>query len=91
MWLVIIHELWHFRAAKKSWVKVLEFGIGIPPKACKLWKDKSWTEYTLNWIPLGWFVRLKWEDSCNPEEFHAKDSLIKAPIHKKIIISKFWE
>lgn len=90
MWLVIIHELWHFRAAKKSWVKVLEFGVGIPPKACKLWKDKSWTEYTLNWIPLGWFVRLKWEDSSNPEEFHAKDSLIKAPIHKKIIIMIAW-
>lgn len=90
MWLVIIHELWHFRAAKKSWVKVLEFGVGIPPKACKLWKDKSWTQYTLNWIPLGWFVRLKWEDSSNPEEFHAKDSLIKAPIHKKIIIMLAW-
>jgi len=90
MLLVIIHELWHFIAAKKSWVKVLEFGIGIPPKACKLWTDKSWTEYTLNRIPLGWFVRLKWEDPKVPEEFNAKDSLIKAPIHKKIIIMLAW-
>lgn len=90
MFLVLIHELWHFIAAKKSWVKVLEFGIWIPPKACKLRTDKSWTEYTLNRLPLWWFVRLKWEDSRNPEEFHAKDSLISAKIRKKIIIMIAW-
>jgi regulator of sigma E protease len=53
MFLVVIHELGHFIAAKKSGVKVLEFGIGIPPKAFKLWTDKSGTEYTVNRIPLG--------------------------------------
>lgn len=90
MSLVLIHELGHFIAAKKSWVKVLEFGIGIPPKACKLWTDKSWTEYTLNWIPLGWFVRLKWEDPKVPDEFNAKDSLIKANIRRKLIIMVAW-
>ncbi|HCY21823.1 TPA: hypothetical protein DIC40_08525 [Patescibacteria group bacterium] len=39
-------------AAKKSGVKVLEFGIGIPPKIFKLRTDKTGTEYTLNLIPL---------------------------------------
>ncbi|MFZ2150722.1 MAG: site-2 protease family protein [Candidatus Absconditicoccaceae bacterium] len=86
MSLVLIHELGHFIAAKKSGVKVLEFGIGIPPKACKLWTDKSGTEYTLNWIPLGGFVRLKGEDPKVPDEFNAKDSLIKANIRRKLII-----
>jgi len=86
MFLVIIHELGHFIAAKKSGVKVLEFGIGIPPKAFKLWTDKSWTEYTVNRIPLGWFVRLKWEDPKDTEDFNAKDSFIKAKVWKKIII-----
>lgn len=90
MLLVLIHELGHFIAAKKSWVKVLEFGIGIPPKALKIWTDKSWTEYTLNWIPLWWFVRLKWEDPKVPDEFNAKDSLIKANIWKKLIIMVAW-
>ncbi len=90
MSLVLIHELGHFIAAKKSWVKVLEFGIGIPPKACRLWTDKSWTEYTLNRIPLWWFVRLKWEDPKVPDEFNAKDSLIKANIWKKLIIMVAW-
>jgi regulator of sigma E protease len=53
MALVVIHELGHFWAAKKLGVKVLEFGVGIPPKAMKMWTDKEGTEYTLNWIPLG--------------------------------------
>lgn len=86
MGLVLIHELWHFIAAKKSWVKVLEFGIWIPPKICKLRTDKSWTEYTLNLIPLWWFVRLKGEDPKHEEEFNAKDSFIKARIGRKFLI-----
>lgn len=86
MGLVLIHELGHFISAKRSWVKVLEFWIGIPPKVCKLRTDKSGTEYTLNLLPLGGFVRLKGEDPDNTEEFHAKDSFIKAKIWKKIII-----
>ncbi len=86
MLLVLIHELGHFICAKKSGVKVLEFGIGIPPKVCKLRTDKSGTEYTLNLIPLWWFVRLKGEDPAEEEDFKAKDSFIKAKMWKKIII-----
>lgn len=90
MWLVLIHELWHFIAAKKSGVKVLEFGIWIPPKICKIRTDKSGTEYTLNLIPLWWFVRLKGEDPKHEEEFNAKDSFIKAKIRSKIAILIAW-
>lgn len=86
MVLVVLHELGHFWAAKKLWVKVLEFGVGIPPKVMKLWTDKDGTEYTLNAIPLGWFVRLKWEDPDNEEEFLAPDSLITASLWRKIVI-----
>lgn len=86
MLLVIIHELGHFISAKKSGVKVEEFGIGIPPKVMTLRKDKSGTKYTLNLIPLWGFVRLKGEDPENPETFRAKDSFIKAKLWKKIII-----
>lgn len=86
MGLVLIHELGHFFAAKKNGVKVLEFWIWIPPKICKLWTDKSGTEYTLNLIPLGGFVRLKWEDPKHQEEFNAKDSFIKARIWGKFLI-----
>lgn len=86
MFLVLIHEIWHFTAAKKSWVKVQEFGIWIPPKICTIAKDKSWTEYTLNLLPLGGFVKLKWEDPKDPDEFYADDSFIKGKFWNKIII-----
>ncbi len=85
MFLVIIHELGHFWAAKKSGVKVKEFGIWIPPKICTLWKDKSGTEYTLNWIPLGGFVSLKGEDSSE-EDCEDKDTFMAAKLWKKLMI-----
>lgn len=84
--LVVLHELGHFTAAKKSWVHVKEFWLGLPPKITTLWKDKSWTEYTLNRIPLGWFVQLKWEDWENSEENKDPDSFVKAKLWKKLII-----
>ncbi len=90
MILVILHELWHFTAARKSGVKVLEFWIWIPPRICKLWKDKKGTEYTANAIPLGWFCSLKWEDPKNTEEFNAPDSFMSAKFWKKIIILLWW-
>lgn len=90
MVLIILHELWHFTAARKSGVKVLEFGIWIPPKICKLWKDKKGTEYTANAIPLWWFCSLKWEDPSNPEEFNAPDSFMSAKFWKKIVILLWW-
>lgn len=86
MLLVIIHELGHFRAAKKSGVQVLEFGIGIPPKLFTYYTDKSGTEYTINLIPLGGFVRLKGEDPKDEGTFRAPDSFIMASFWKKVIV-----
>ncbi len=88
--LVILHELWHFTAAKKSWVHVKEFWLWLPPKITTLWKDKSWTEYTLNWIPLWGFVSLKWEDWTNEKENKDKDSFVRAKMWKKLIIVLAW-
>lgn len=60
--IILVHEYGHFKTARIFWVKVLEFWLWIPPKAKKLWIDRYWTEYTLNWLPLWGFVRLKWEN-----------------------------
>lgn len=57
--IVFFHELGHFLAAKASKIKVEEFGIGIPPRAATIFQDKSGTTYTLNWLPIGGFVKLK--------------------------------
>ncbi len=65
--LVVLHELGHFIAARRAGVKVEEFGIGFPPKA-KTLTVKDGTEYTLNWLPLGGFVRLFGEHDADTRE-----------------------
>jgi len=62
---IIIHELGHFFAAKSVGINVLEFGIGFPPRAFRLfmWGE---TEFTLNWLPIGGFVRPLGEDFIGP-------------------------
>jgi regulator of sigma E protease len=64
--LVIIHEFGHFIAAKLSGITVLEFGIGFPPRAAVLFR-KGDTIYTLNWLPIGGFVRPYGEDMVKPK------------------------
>jgi regulator of sigma E protease len=62
---IIIHELGHFIAAKLVGINVLEFGIGFPPRITSLfiWGE---TEFTLNWLPIGGFVRPLGEDMIGP-------------------------
>ncbi len=59
--LIFIHELGHFLAARMLNVEVEEFGFGFPPRITKLFEHKG-TVFTLNWIPLGGFVRPKGEN-----------------------------
>ncbi len=58
---VLVHELGHFLMAKLFKVKVEEFGIGLPPKIVSLFK-KGDTEYSLNLLPIGGFVKLYGEE-----------------------------
>ena len=62
--LIILHEFGHFLAAKLLGVEVEEFGIGFPPRILTMFKIKE-TEYTLNWLPFGGFVRPKGENDPN--------------------------
>ena len=58
--LVVAHEWGHARAAIKSGVVVEEFGIGLPPTGWRK-KLKNGIDLTLNWLPLGGYVKLKGE------------------------------
>jgi regulator of sigma E protease len=60
IFLVAVHEFGHAFAAVKNGVGVDEFGIGFPPRAWAK-KLKNGTLFTLNWLPLGGFVRLQGE------------------------------
>jgi regulator of sigma E protease len=80
--LVLVHELGHYVTAKLFKVRVLEFGIGFPPRA-KVLRSKGETLWTLNWLPIGGFVRMEGEDGDNaddPRSFSAQKLRIKLAI-----------
>ncbi len=61
--LVVVHEFGHFIVAKKSGIRVDEFGLGFPPKL--FGKKFGETEYTLNAIPFGGFVKIYGENPAD--------------------------
>lgn len=83
--LIIIHELGHFTLARLFKVEVEEFGFGLPPKARTLFR-KGGTDFTLNWVPFGGFVRLKGENEVSLEKRFEKGSFAGAPIYARILI-----
>src|SRR3990172_5634969 len=69
--LIVVHELGHFVTAKLAGVHVLEFGLGYPPRLFGIKLGE--TEYTLNALPLGGFVRLLGEeDPSDPQSLAAQ-------------------
>ena len=110
--LVLVHEWGHFIVARKSGMKVYEFGFGFPPRAFGFYKDPKTgkfvfvsgkgkntlketvggedrenpdefpaTLYSVNWLPLGGFVKIKGEngeDANEPDSFGAKKFWQKA-------------
>ncbi len=71
--LVVIHEFGHFLTARLAGVRVLEFGIGFPPRA-RVMRSKGETLYTLNWLPIGGFVKLEGEDGDGSDDPRAFSS-----------------
>lgn len=64
--LIVVHEFGHFVAAKLSGMRVDEFGLGYPPRALTIAKSGG-TEYTLNWLPFGGFVKIFGEDGLSAD------------------------
>lgn len=96
--LVFIHELGHFLAARYFGVKAEEFGFGFPPRMVGVVYDDTLkryrlvrgakevesphTIYSLNWLPLGGFVRIKGEDGNET----APDSFVAQAAWKRVVI-----
>lgn len=82
--LVVVHEWGHFIMARRNGVDVEEFGIGFPPAFYRrrVKTEKGEFNFTLNWLPLGGFVKLKGEHDSDSEEgsFGAATSLAKTKI-----------
>lgn len=96
--LVFVHELGHFWTARKFGIRAEEFGIGFPPRAFGVYKsvDGKWkkvhgskevadaadTIYSINWVPLGGFVKLNEDES----ESSDPDHFVNKPIWKRAIV-----
>ena len=75
--LILVHEFGHFFVAKKSGVKVEEFGLGFPPRILSVKRGE--TVYSINLFPIGGFVKIYGEDGDvrnDPRSFASK-SLLK--------------
>jgi len=105
--LVFVHEVGHFYTARKCGIRVDEFGLGIPPRAVGIRREKTQAEngkekmrwriiwgnkkledgkptvYSLNWLPIGGFVKIKGE---NGEAALEPDSFASQSIGKRIIV-----
>ncbi|MBI5913252.1 RIP metalloprotease RseP [Candidatus Azambacteria bacterium] len=79
--LIVAHEWGHFIVARKSGIRVDEFGFGFPPKVLSV--KKGQTEYSFNLIPLGGFVKIHGEDG---EAQGEPDSFTARPVPTRIAV-----
>ncbi|MEK7060247.1 MAG: RIP metalloprotease RseP [Patescibacteria group bacterium] len=84
--LVLVHEFGHFFSAKKFGIRVNEFGFGFPPKLFGIKKGE--TEYSINLLPIGGFVKIFGE---NPDEENtigpeASRSFVNKPKYQQAIV-----
>lgn len=106
--LVFVHELGHFMVARRNGVKADEFGFGFPPRMAGFFQDEKtnkykfvWgnkeiesknTVYSINWIPLGGFVRIKGENGDGvkePDSFASKKAWPRIKILAAGVIMNF--
>ena len=85
--LVLVHEFGHFIVAKKNGIRVDEFGFGFPPRAVKLF-HRNGTDYTLNWLPFGGFVKIFGQDGdeSNMTEDDHKVSFSRKPRYVQAMV-----
>jgi len=90
--LILIHELGHFAAAKIFGMEVEEFGIGSPPRAKKLFNWKG-TLFSLNWLPIGGFVKIKGEvmDSTSEESALGSSATVRGEIQNMFWDKPMWQ
>lgn len=85
--LVLVHELGHFFAARRAGVAVEEFGFGFPPRLFA--KQGKNTLISINWIPLGGFVKIKGiagDDQAMETHISARDSFAHQSYTKRFLI-----
>ncbi|MCZ6680335.1 MAG: RIP metalloprotease RseP, partial [Candidatus Poribacteria bacterium] len=81
--IIFIHELGHFLAAKRCGIRVEKFSIGFGPKLIGFQRGE--TEYCISLLPFGGFVKMPGE---NPEERTGRpDEFSTAPVENRIFVA----
>ncbi|QOI99382.1 MAG: site-2 protease family protein [Phycisphaeraceae bacterium] len=115
--IVFVHELGHFLAARWAGIRVLAFALGFGPAALSYRKGMGWTrgsteakylamksaaqrgvpgvavdglsptEYRLNWLPFGGYVKMLGQEDANPGAVSdAPDSYQRCPAGKRMVV-----
>ncbi len=80
--LIFIHELGHFLAAKRAGIKVNTFSIGFGPKIVGFKRGE--TEYKLSWLPFGGYVQMEGENPS--EQTGAEGEFGSAPLGSRAFV-----
>lgn len=118
---IFVHELGHFMAARWAGVRVEQFAIGFGPAVCSYRKGIGWrrgstapelrrrleaggvkapadgpmprlagvstTEYRVNWLPFGGYVKMLGQDDLRPgARSRSSDSYAAKPVWKRAVI-----
>lgn len=86
--LIFVHELGHFIAAKRAGIKVEEFAFGFPPRLFAIKRGE--TEYAINWLPFGGYVRMLGENDNDPaaEKKNHRSYAYQTPwVRAKVVIA----
>ena len=81
--LIFIHELGHYLAARYFHVTIHEFAIGMGPKLAQKTSEKNGITYSLRALPVGGFVAMEGEDAQSEDE----NAFSKKPVWQRIIIT----
>jgi regulator of sigma E protease len=85
--LVLVHEFGHFITAKWADIRVEEFGVGFPPRLFGIKRGE--TIYSLNWLPIGGFVRMPGENGETTDEqgvYDPRSFAAKSPSKRLIVL-----
>lgn len=101
--LILGHEAGHFFAARFFGMKADEFGFGFPPKIFgwrpkRKFKDDNGTfqqaqgetEYSVNWLPFGGFVRIAGENDRASGDLSNLESLPESEKKKYFLFQPAW-
>ena len=77
--LVFVHELAHFVTARLFQIRVEEFAVGMPPRILSV--ERGGTRYSLNFLPLGGYVKMEGE-----EHNTSSDSFAAKPAWQRLIV-----